>query len=173
MSATSHRSPQTGPEDDIRLGGGRPRWLLPVVAVVVVALIAVGLGVKLLGGGGSDAAAADGSHFSDDFQIAYEADSASERAFLEYLNKDIAPQYGVSITPVGIGDGNQLDQATADGKYIANIYQHKHWLAQVVDKTGWKLSALGPVFQWSYSVYSEKYKSLDDLPQGEIGRAHV
>lgn len=163
MSATSQRPPHTE-GDDIRLGSSRPKWLVPLV-IAVVAVIAVAIGIKSFGGGSSEQAVS-GSHFSDDFQIAYEGDSASERAFLEYLDKDVAPKYGVSITPVGIGDGNQLDQATADGKYIANIYQHKHWLAQVVDKTGWKLSALGPVFQWSYSVYSEKYKSLDDLPQG-------
>ncbi|NHA01837.1 hypothetical protein G5V59_25175 [Nocardioides sp. W3-2-3] len=60
----------------------------------------------------------------------------------------------------------RLDQATADGKYIANIYQHKHWLKQVTDSTGMKSTALGPVFQWSYSVYSTKYSSLDDLPKG-------
>ncbi len=72
----------------------------------------------------------------------------------------------MTIEGVGIEDGNQLDQATADGKYIANIYQHKHWLKQVTDSTGMELTALGEVFQWSYSVYSTKHASLDDLPKG-------
>lgn len=39
-------------------------------------------------------------------------------------------------------------------------------LAQVVDKTGWDLKALGPVFQWSYSVYSAKHSNLDEIPAG-------
>lgn len=163
-STTQHRATPGDAPDDIKLGGGRPTWLIPLLGALVVAIVAAVVLVRA--GGGSDAQAVDGSHFSNEFEVAYQASSASERRILEYLNEEIAPDYGVTIKPVGIEDGNQLDQATADGKYIANIYQHKHWLAQVVDKTGWKLSALGPVFQWSYSVYSDKYGSLDELPQG-------
>jgi ABC-type metal ion transport system substrate-binding protein len=99
-------------------------------------------------------------------QVAYEADSNSELAFLQWLNKAIAPSYGIKIQPVGIEDGNQLDQATATGQFAANIYQHIHWLNEVVKATGMKLTAVGPVFQWAYSVYSSKYKSLSALPQG-------
>jgi D-methionine transport system substrate-binding protein len=154
---------ENGVPDDIILGTRR-RWLLPAIAVVVI-LVVIGAVLKLTSGG-SSTAAVSGSHFGKTMQVAYEADSGSERAFLVYLNKTIAPKYGVHIDPVGIGDGNQLDQATADGHYAANIYQHKHWLAQVVDKTGWKLTAEGPVFQWAYSMYSTKHKSLNDIPQG-------
>ena len=153
---------ETRPELD--LGTPRNKWLIPGLAVVLV--LGIVLALITLSGGDGDADAVEGSHFSDDFKIAYQASSASEHAFLEYLDSEIAPEHGVTIEPVGIEDGNQLDQATADGEYIANIYQHKHWLAQVVDATGMKLTALGPVFQWSYSMYSEKYDSIDDLPQG-------
>lgn len=163
MSTTTDRNPPVA-QDDIRLGNGRKRWLLPAVIGVVVLAIVVALVLHFTGGSSKKTVA--GSAFGMNFSIAYEADSASERAFLQYLDKDIAPDYGVTIKPVGIGDGNQLDQATADGKYIANIYQHKHWLKQVVDKTGWNLKALGPVFQWSYSVYSAKHTSLDQIPSG-------
>lgn len=159
-------SQQTPPHEEIRLGSTKRRnALYGLIAVIVVAAIALGIVLKVTGGNGNDDAVA-GSHFGNDFQIAYEADSSSERAFLEYLDTKIAPQYGVTITPVPIGDGNQLDQATASGQYIANIYQHIHWLDEVVAQTHWRLSALGPVFQWAYSVYSEKYKSLDALPDG-------
>lgn len=141
----------------------RRRWVLPVAIVVVVA-VAVLVIVKFTTGGGSTAVT--GSHFGADLQVAYEADSDSERAFLQYLDREIAPHYGLHIVGVGVGDGNQLDLATADGHYAANIYQHKHWLKQVTDKTGWKLSAIGPVFQWAYSVYSVKHDKLDEIPPG-------
>lgn len=144
-------------------GGGRKKWLWPAVSAAVAIAIAAVLLIQISGDEGE---AAEGSHFSDTFEIAYQASSASEKAFLEYLNSEIAPDYGVTIKPVGIEDGTQLDQATADGKYIANIYQHKHWLKQVTDATGMELTALGGVFQWSYSVYSKKYDSLDALPKG-------
>lgn len=149
--------------DDIDLGGGPKKWLLSLIGGVVVLALAVFLVLRFTGD--KDEVVA-GSHFSDDFQIAYQASSASEKAFLDYLNEEIAPDYGVTITGVGIEDGNQLDQATADGKYIGNIYQHKHWLKQVTDATGMELTALGEVFQWSYSIYSAKHSSLDELPQG-------
>jgi ABC-type metal ion transport system substrate-binding protein len=83
-----------------------------------------------------------------------------------WLNQAIAPTYGVKIEPVGIQDGNQLDEATAHGQFAANIYQHIHWLNEVVASTGMKLTAIGPVFQWAYSVYSTKYPSLSALPSG-------
>jgi len=151
---------------EIRLGSSTRRNLgYGAAGVIVVAAIVIGIVLKATGGN-SAAGTVAGSHFGNDLQIAYEADSASEKAFLEYLNTTIAPKYGVTITPVPIGDGNQLDQATADGTYIANIYQHIHWLNEVVAQTHWKLSALGPVFQWAYSVYSAKHKSLDELPHG-------
>lgn len=156
-------SPSNPDGFDIDLGGGRRRL---VVAFAVLALVVAGLVAWRLAGGSDDKAKADGSQFGNNFQIAYQASSASEKAFLEYLGSEIAPDHGITIEPVGIEDGNQLDKATADGKYIANIYQHKHWLKQVTDSTGWKLTALGPVFQWSYSIYSEKHDSFEALPKG-------
>jgi D-methionine transport system substrate-binding protein len=166
MSTTQQPSSpgRTQPDhSDLDLGGRRRRWLVPAVVGVVVLVVAVALVLRFTG---DDQKTVAGSHFSNDFTVAFQASSASEQAFLDYLNTEIAPDYGVTIKGAGIEDGNQLDQATADGKYIANIYQHKHWLSQVTDSTGMKLTALGPVFQWSYSMYSTKYGSIDDLPQG-------
>jgi D-methionine transport system substrate-binding protein len=161
-SSTGSRPEEPG-HADINLGGRRRTWLVPAVVAVVVLAVAVALLLRFIG---DDQKTVAGSAFSNDFTIAFQASSASEQAFLDYLNTEIAPDYGVTIKGVGIEDGNQLDQATADGKYIANIYQHKHWLSQVTDSTGMKLTALGPVFQWSYSMYSSKRGSIDDLPQG-------
>ena len=153
-----------GDRPEIDLGGGRGRrWILLAVAGVALIGVVVALVLRFAA---DDEKTVAGSHFSDDFAIAYQASSASEQAFLEYLDKEIAPDYGVHIDGVGIEDGNQLDQATADGKYIANIYQHKHWLQQVTDSTGMRLTALGPVFQWSYSIYSARFGSLEELPDG-------
>jgi D-methionine transport system substrate-binding protein len=140
----------------------RRRWLLPAIAaVVVVAAAAITFAVK-----GSSSSTVAGSHFGTDLQVAYEADSNSELAFLQYLNDKIAPKYGLKIKPVGISDGNQLDLATANGQYAANIYQHQYWLREVLAKTHWKLTAVHPVFQWAYSIYSEKYPSLNGIPKG-------
>jgi ABC-type metal ion transport system substrate-binding protein len=151
------------PPPDLVLRNRRGRRA-PLIAGGIVVVVAVAAFLILSGGSAKNTVA--GSHFGSNLKVAYEADSGSERAFLTYLNSTVAPKYGVHIVPVGIGDGNQLDQATADGHYAANIYQHKHWLKQVTDKTGWKLTAVHPVFQWAYSVYSAKHASLDAIPHG-------
>jgi D-methionine transport system substrate-binding protein len=156
---------QNAPQGDFALRGTRKRsrlWLGGGGAVLVAVIVVV----VILATGGSSTKTVAGSHFGRTMQVAYEADSASERAFLVWLNKAIAPSYGVRIDPVGIEDGNQLDQATADGQFAANIYQLFHWLNEVVKATHMKLTAVGPVFQWAYSVYSQKYKNLQSLPQG-------
>ena len=155
-----------GGGDDFNLRGGSRRRRRLWLGAGAGAIIAVVVVVIVIASGGSSAKTVAGSHFGKTMQVAYEADSASERAFLVWLNKAIAPKYGVRIDPVGIEDGNQLDQATATGQYAANIYQHIHWLNEVVKATHMKLTAVGPVFQWAYSVYSQKYKSLSALPQG-------
>jgi len=152
-----------GPDDlGLKGGNGRRRWLAGGIgAIVVIAAIVIAVAA-----GGSSQTTVAGSHFGTTLPVAYEADSSSERAFLVWLNTAIAPSYGIKIQPVGIEDGNQLDAATASGQFAANIYQHIHWLNEVVKATGMKLTAVGPVFQWAYSVYSSKYKSLSALPQG-------
>jgi ABC-type metal ion transport system substrate-binding protein len=159
--STEIRSGSEAPAE-ITLRRRRPRWLIPViVAVVIVAAAAIAFAVK-----GSSGKTAAGSHFGTNLQVAYEADSSSENAFLQYLNDKIAPKYGIKITPVGIEDGNQLDLATSTGQYAANIYQHQYWLKEVLAKTHWPLTAVNPVFQWAYSMYSEKYRSINALPNG-------
>jgi ABC-type metal ion transport system substrate-binding protein len=167
MSTTVKRSPSDRvPDypDELTLKGGKNKrnWIVAgIVAIIAAAAIIIGVTA-----GGSAGGTMPGSHFGTTMQVAYEANSDSELAFLQWLNKAIAPSYGVKIEGVGLEDGNQLDQATATGQFAANIYQHIHWLNEVVQSTGMKLTALGPVFQWAYSVYSSKYKSLGELPQG-------
>lgn len=140
----------------------RRRWVIPAIAAAGLVIAAV----VIISVRGSSNGAVAGSHFGTDMQVAYEADSSSELAFLQYLNAKIAPKYGVRITPVGISDGNQLDLATANGQYAANIYQHQYWLKEVLAKTHWPLTKVAPVFQWAYSMYSEKFKSINALPTG-------
>jgi len=157
----AHASGGTG---DLGLKGRNSRRNAIIGGIVaVIAVVAV---VVVISSGGSSSGAVPGSHFGTTMKVAYEADSSSERALLVWLNTAIAPKYGIHIDPVGIEDGNQLDEATANGQFAANIYQHIHWLNEVVQSTGMKLTAVGPVFQWAYSVYSSKYPSLAALPSG-------
>jgi D-methionine transport system substrate-binding protein len=159
---TRSPTPDYPPQDfQLRGGGKRRNWLAAAAVLGVIVVLLVVLLSK-----GSSAKTVSGSHFGTTLPVAYEASSSSERAFLQWLDQAIAPTYGLKIEPVGIQDGNQLDEATAHGQFAANIYQHIHWLNEVVQSTGMKLTAIGPVFQWAYSVYSSKYPSLAALPDG-------
>jgi D-methionine transport system substrate-binding protein len=160
---TRSPTPNFPPPQDFQLSGGSKRrnWLTAAAVLGVIIVLLVVLLSK-----GSSAKTVSGSHFGTTLPVAYEASSSSERALLQWLGQAIAPTYGLKIEPVGIQDGNQLDEATAHGQFAANIYQHIHWLNEVVKSTGMKLTAVGPVFQWAYSVYSSKYPSLSALPAG-------
>jgi ABC-type metal ion transport system substrate-binding protein len=159
MSAELRNDAESPAEFSLRR---RRRWVIPAIAAVVLVIAAVVVVSVTASSNGTVA----GSHFGKDMKVAYEADSNSELAFLRYLNAKIAPKYGVQITPVGISDGNQLDLATAHGQYAANIYQHQYWLKEVLAKTHWPLAKVAPVFQWAYSMYSEKFTSISALPNG-------
>jgi D-methionine transport system substrate-binding protein len=98
MSTTQQPDQQTGgrrrapdDRDSIDLGRGGRGWLVPLIVGLVLIAVVVGLFLKF--GGGSDAKAVEGSHFSNNFQVAYQASSASEAAFLEYLDDEIAPDH--------------------------------------------------------------------------------
>jgi D-methionine transport system substrate-binding protein len=159
---TRSPTPNLPPQDfQLRGGSNRRNWLTAAAVVGVIVVLLVVLLAK-----GSSSKTVNGSHFGTTLPVAYEASSSSEHAFLVWLSKAIAPTYGIKIEPVGIQDGNQLDEATAQGQFAANIYQHIHWLNEVVKSTGMKLTGVGPVFQWAYSVYSSKYPSLSALPSG-------
>jgi polar amino acid transport system substrate-binding protein len=85
MSTELHDSEQASPNDpapvDIDLGRRR-RWLIPAaVAAVVVVAAGVVIAVTSRGPSGSTVA---GSRFGTELQVAYESDSGSERAFLQY-----------------------------------------------------------------------------------------
>ncbi len=63
-------------------------------------------------------------------------------------------------------DPVQADRAVAEGQYAGTIYQHQWWLKQVVDANGFALSTTVPVFQWAFGIYSDRYSSVQALPNG-------
>ena len=88
MSTVQH--PEKASENDAPVEidlGRRRRWLVPAIVAVVV-LVAAVVTVALVSNG-SSRQAVEGSHFGNDLQVAYEADSGSERAFLEYQAEQV------------------------------------------------------------------------------------
>ena len=103
-----------------------------------------------------------GSHLTVHFEPAM----AGEQSIIDYVAQHIAPDYGISIESVGLEDPVQADRAVANGQYAATVYQHQWWLKQVVEANHFALTATEPLFQWAFGIYSDRYSSLDQLPQG-------
>jgi YaeC family lipoprotein len=106
--------------------------------------------------------------FGDALKVHYEPAEAGEERILDFVAKNIAPDYGIKIVPVGIQDPIIANGAVADGEYAATIYQHEWYLRQIIEANGFELTPVFPVFQWSFGVYSDKYKSIGELPDGAV-----
>jgi len=141
----------------------KKRRTLPwIAAAVVVLIVIVGAFIYVR------STSSDTVVFGDTLKVHFEITTAGEENIINFVAKNIAPDYGIKIVAVGLQDPVQSDRAVADGQYAATIYQHQWWLKQVVDANGFELTPLFPVFQWSFGFYSEKYTSISELPQGAV-----
>jgi ABC-type metal ion transport system substrate-binding protein len=141
----------------------RRRWPLVVAAIAVVAIVGAGIAVKV---SSSSAAADEKQHFGTTLKVAYLSTDGAQEALLKYIAADVAPKHGIHVTPVGIGDPNQISEATNSGDVAGTIYAHKPWIEQTNASAGWKITPTEPVFQWAYSLYSSKYASIGAIPDG-------
>jgi D-methionine transport system substrate-binding protein len=143
----------TGRQKRRRIGFG-------IGAVVVAAIVAV----VVINSSGSSSAS--DQEFGTSLKIGYMSAFGSEQKLLDYVAKEVAPDYGLEIEPVSLGDPNQIDRSVSDGILAATIYEHQHWLAQQTAAAGTEETATEPIFKWAFAIYSDKYKSLDELPDG-------
>lgn len=134
------------------------RWPWLVAGVVVVA--AAGAAWHLHAGQPQQAT------FSSTLKIHFEPAMAGEEHLIQYIGTHIAPDYGLTLVATGLQDPVQADRAVAEGQFAATVYQHQWWLKQVVDANGFKLTPVQPVFQWAFGIYSDRYPSVEALPQG-------
>lgn len=136
----------------------KKRWPLPLAIVVLLIAAAA---VWYFTTGKSQAV-----QFGTTLKVHYEPAMAGEQRVIQYVGEHIAPDYGIKLEAVGLQDPVQADRAVAQGQYAATLYQHQWWLKQVVDANGFKLTPTQPVFQWAFGIYSDRYPSIDALPDG-------
>ena len=138
----------------------RRRIIGGVAALAVIAVIAI---VAINATVGDDAKA---KTFGPDLKVGYMSAFGSEQKLLEFVASEVAPSYGLKIEPVSLGDPNQIDRSVSDGVLAATVYEHKHWLAQQTAAAGTSETPTEPIYKWAFAVYSSKYDSLDELPDG-------
>src|SRR5690606_38710413 len=100
--------------------------------------------------------------------VVYLDSNPAEKLIIEYIAENIAPDYGITVGAVGLGDSTQINQAVSDGHYAGTIFQHKHWLQQVLDANPSfrEEAATGPFFHWVFGIWSDRYRSPQELPDG-------
>ncbi|MFL4473169.1 MetQ/NlpA family ABC transporter substrate-binding protein [Paeniglutamicibacter sp. MACA_103] len=91
----------------------------------------------------------------------------AEQALVNFVAEEIAPKYGIKVAFKGLADSTTLNRAVSTGEVAGTVYQHKLWLSQVQEANpDFKLAAAAPVFRWGFGIWSEKYKSVDEIPDG-------
>ncbi|MET0977862.1 MAG: MetQ/NlpA family ABC transporter substrate-binding protein [Paeniglutamicibacter terrestris] len=91
----------------------------------------------------------------------------AEQALVNFVAEEVAPKYGIKVAFKGLADSTTLNRAVSTGEVAGTIYQHKLWLSQVLEANpDFKLTAAVPVFRWGFGIWSEKYKTVEEIPNG-------
>lgn len=141
----------------------RRRWPYLLAAVVVIAS-ATTYFIFFRGSGAKSANETAGATL----EVVYLDSNPAEKRIIEYIGKEIAPDYDVKVAAVGLGDSTQINSAISDGRYAGTIFQHRHWLQQVLDANPSfkEEAATGPFFHWVFGIWSDKYRTPQDIPDG-------
>jgi D-methionine transport system substrate-binding protein len=78
----------------------------------------------------------------------------------------VAKRHGLNVKIVEFNDYVQPNAALDAGDLQANSFQHQPYLDSQIQQRGYKLSTVGLTYISPMGVYSKKFKSLKDLPQG-------
>ena len=80
--------------------------------------------------------------------------------------KKVAAERGLDLKPIEFTDYVVPNQALAQKELEVNSFQHEPYLKNQIAKTNWKIVKVANTIASPQGVYSEKYKTLADLPQG-------
>ena len=80
--------------------------------------------------------------------------------------KEIAAKKDLDIEILEFSDYVVPNQALADGDLNANSFQHQPYLDNQIKDRGFDLVSVGQTVNFPMGVYSKKYKSLEELPDG-------
>jgi len=140
------------------------RWPWITGAVVVVLAVVAAITIPLLNGKKSP------NEIEGATLVVVTAEgNATEQALVEFIAKNVAPKYGIKVAYKGLADSTTLNRAVSEGEVAGTVYQHKLWLSQVLAANpDFQETAATPVFRWGFGVFSDKYSSLNQLPQNAV-----
>lgn len=89
-----------------------------------------------------------------------------ETDVMEVAARIAKEEFGLNIEIIEFTDYVTPNAALADGSLDANAYQHEPYLQAMVNDRGYDLAIAGYTFVYPIGAYSNKYDSIDDLPNG-------
>lgn len=141
----------------------RRRWPWVTGGAIALAVIAAGTG-WLRSSGAASTIGDDGATL----KVAYLESNPAEQAIVEYVGSTLGPAHGVKVEGASLGDSTQINRAVSEGQLAGTIFQHRYWLGQVMaaNPSFKEEPGTGPIFHWIFGVWSDKHKTLADLPDG-------
>jgi len=131
-------------------------WVLGAAVVVAAIVVVVVLNVTK----------SDDKGFGTTLTVAWDSNPQEEQ-IINYVAEHIAPDYGITIKAREFGDPNAEYRAIDDHTVPAAISAQRWWMLTQNQELGLNLLPTDTyVFLWASGVYSLKYKSLDELPDG-------
>lgn len=85
---------------------------------------------------------------------------------LKYVDENLAAEAGIDLDIVEYTDYIQPNEALKSGDLDANFFQTVPYLEQQAEENGYEFTAGKGIHLEPLAVYSEKLKSLDQLPEG-------
>ena len=85
---------------------------------------------------------------------------------LKYVDENLAADAGIDLDIVEYTDYIQPNEALKSGDLDANFFQTVPYLEQQAEENGYEFTAGKGIHLEPLAVYSEKLKSLDQLPEG-------
>lgn len=82
--------------------------------------------------------------------------------------KEEAAKEGIDLEVVKFNDYITPNRSLTSGELDLNMFQTKQFLEQYVADHNDPLVAVGTTYNSTIGIYSEKYKSIDDIPDGVI-----
>ncbi|WKD30099.1 MetQ/NlpA family ABC transporter substrate-binding protein [Halomonas sp. KG2] len=89
-----------------------------------------------------------------------------ETEVMEVAAQIAKEEYDLNVEIIEFTDYVTPNAALADGSLDANAYQHEPYLQAMVNDRGYDLAIAGYTFVYPIGAYSEKYDSIEALPDG-------
>ena len=131
-------------------------------ALALAAVASLGLAAC---GGGSTSSDASGSS-SDVVTLTVGATPSPHAKILTHINDNLAADAGIKIKIVEYTDYVQPNTALNDGELDANFFQTVPYLENAEKQAGYDFEAGAGIHLEPLGVFSNKHKSLDELPNG-------